>query len=99
MTRQSISLTTPNDECLKAQIESEEYTSKSEVVNDLIRKARAQEQENEWIRQKLIVLAIIFSTHCEYLPVRSTAVSRPQTVSKTIAGTISKLSKTRSKLS
>ena len=54
MTRQSISLTTPNDDWLKAQIESEEYTSKSDVVNDLIRKARAQESEIEWIRAKLI---------------------------------------------
>ena len=40
MTRQSISLTPPNDKWLKTQIDSEEYTSKSEVVNDLIRKAR-----------------------------------------------------------
>ncbi|MCK5666321.1 MAG: hypothetical protein KAI17_22680 [Thiotrichaceae bacterium] len=40
MTRQSISLTSPNDKWLKAQIDSEEYTSKSEIVNDLIRKAR-----------------------------------------------------------
>ncbi len=54
MTRQSISFTTPNDEWLKAQIESEEYTSKSDVVNDLIRKARAQQREIEWIRAKLI---------------------------------------------
>ena len=54
MTRQSISFTTPNDDWLKAQIESEEYTSKSDVVNDLIRKARAQQSEIEWIRAKLI---------------------------------------------
>lgn len=40
MPRQSISFTPPNDEWLKAQVDSEEYTSKSEVVNDLIRKAR-----------------------------------------------------------
>ncbi len=40
MTRQSISLTPPNDEWLKAQVESEEFSSKSEVVNDLIRKVR-----------------------------------------------------------
>ena len=39
MPRQSISLTPPNDAWLKAQVESEEFTSKSEVVNDLIRKA------------------------------------------------------------
>ena len=50
MTRQSISLTRPNDEWLKAQIDSEEYNSKSEIVNDLIRKAR----EVEFIRAKLI---------------------------------------------
>ena len=50
MARQSISFTAPNDEWLKAQVESEEYTSKSDVVNDLIRKAR----EIEYIRAKLI---------------------------------------------
>ena len=50
MSRQSISLTRPNDEWLKAQVDSEEFTSKSEVVNDLIRKAR----EVEGIRKKLI---------------------------------------------
>lgn len=40
MPRQSISFTPPNDEWLKSQVDSEEFTSKSEVVNDLIRKAR-----------------------------------------------------------
>lgn len=50
MTRQSISLTRPNDQWLKAQVESEEFTSKSDVVNDLIRKAR----EIENIRSELI---------------------------------------------
>ena len=54
MPRQSISLTTPNDHWLKAQVESEEYASKSDVVNDLIRKARAEQSEIEWIRAKLI---------------------------------------------
>jgi antitoxin ParD1/3/4 len=54
MTRQSISFTTPNDDWLKAQVESEEYTSKSDVLNDLIQKARAQQSEIEWIRTKLI---------------------------------------------
>ena len=47
MTRQSISFTEPNDEWLKAQIDSKEYGSKSEIVNDLIRKARKAEQEKE----------------------------------------------------
>jgi len=40
MPRQSISFTPPNDEWLKAQVDSEEFFSKSEVVNDLIRQAR-----------------------------------------------------------
>lgn len=50
MARQSISFTPPNDAWLKAQVESEEFTSKSDVVNDLIRKAR----EIERIRAKLV---------------------------------------------
>ncbi|MDH3638463.1 MAG: CopG family transcriptional regulator [Gammaproteobacteria bacterium] len=50
MPRQSISFTPPNDDWLKAQVDSEEYTSKSDVVNDLIRKAR----EIETIRARLI---------------------------------------------
>lgn len=54
MTRQSISFTTPNNNWLNAQVESEEYTSKSDVVNDLIRKARAQQNEFDYIRAKLI---------------------------------------------
>ena len=54
MTRQSISFTTPNDNWLKAQVDSEEYTSKSDVVNDLIRKARAQQSEIDAIRAKLL---------------------------------------------
>lgn len=40
MPRQSISFTPPNEEWLKARVESQEFTSKSDVVNDLIRKAR-----------------------------------------------------------
>lgn len=55
MARQSITITDPNDKWLKAQIDSKEYSSKSEVVNDLIRKARAQEENKlDWIRAKLI---------------------------------------------
>lgn len=50
MPRQSISFTAPNEAWLKEQVDNEEYNSKSEVVNDLIRKAR----ENEYIRNKLI---------------------------------------------
>lgn len=54
MVRQSISLTRPNDEWLKSQVQSEEYSSKSELVNDLIRQAREQQKEVDWIRAKLI---------------------------------------------
>ncbi len=54
MIRQSISITTPNDSWLNALIESEEYSSKSEIVNDLIRKARAEQEEMKMIRAKLI---------------------------------------------
>ncbi|GJD19150.1 hypothetical protein RIVM261_041060 [Rivularia sp. IAM M-261] len=53
MIRQSISLTPPNDAWLKAQVESQEYTSKSDVVNDLIRKARAKQEEVEEIQKRL----------------------------------------------
>ncbi|MEQ6165750.1 MULTISPECIES: type II toxin-antitoxin system ParD family antitoxin [unclassified Ekhidna] len=53
MGRQSISFTDPNDEWLRAQIESREYSSKSELVNDLIRQARNQQQRIDYIRMKL----------------------------------------------
>lgn len=53
MRRQSISFTEPNDEWLKSQIDSKEYSSKSELVNDLIRQARNQQQQIELIRLKI----------------------------------------------
>ena len=53
MTRQSISFTEPNDNWLKAQIENKEYSSKSELVNDLIRQARKQQARIDWISSKL----------------------------------------------
>ena len=54
MKRQSISFTKPNDDWLTAQTESQEFSSKSEVINDLIRLsgflwARRQQQRAEWI--------------------------------------------------
>lgn len=54
MARQSISFTPPNDQWLNSLVESEEYSSKSEIVNDLIRRARAQQNEHELIRARLI---------------------------------------------
>ena len=49
-TRASLSLSTPNEEWIQSQISSGEFSSRSEVVNDLIRRAR----EIEAIRQRLI---------------------------------------------
>lgn len=53
MTRQSISFTKPNDEWLKNQVDNQEYSSKSELVNDLIRQARKQQVQIDWISAKL----------------------------------------------
>ena len=53
MSRQSISFTEPNDEWLKDQVETKEYSSKSEVVNDLIRQARKQQAQVDWLRTKI----------------------------------------------
>ncbi|WP_235923540.1 ribbon-helix-helix domain-containing protein [Psychroflexus aurantiacus] len=50
MSRQSISLTEPNDDWLKNQVESKEYSSKSELINDLIRQARNQQVQVNWIQ-------------------------------------------------
>lgn len=53
MARLSISFTEPNDEWLNAQVDSKEYSSKSELVNDLIRQARKKQVRIDWIRSKL----------------------------------------------
>ncbi len=53
MSRQSISFTEPNDEWLKKQVDNKEYSSKSELINDLIRQARRQQVQIDWIRTKL----------------------------------------------
>jgi len=53
MARQSISFTQPNDDWLRTQVENKEYSSKSELVNDLIRQARKQQRQIDWISAKL----------------------------------------------
>jgi len=53
MTRQSISLTEPNDKWLKSLVDKNEYSSKSELVNDLIRQARRQQVQINWIKKKI----------------------------------------------
>lgn len=49
-TRASLSISTPNEDWIQSQITSGEFSSRSEVVNDLIRRAR----EIEVIRARLI---------------------------------------------
>lgn len=53
MARQSITLTPPNDEWLRSQFDTQEYASKSELVNDLIRQARRNQSELDWLRSRL----------------------------------------------
>ena len=49
-TRASLSISEPNERWVQSQIDSKEFSSRSEVINDLIRKAR----EIEDIRKRLI---------------------------------------------
>ena len=53
MKRLSITFTEPNDEWLKNQVDNKEYASKSELINDLIRQARKQQKQVDWIRMRL----------------------------------------------
>ena len=53
MTRQSITLAKQNDEWLKEQVANEEFTSKSEAVNYLIKQAREHDEYVEFVRMKL----------------------------------------------
>lgn len=53
MTRQSITLAKQNDEWLKQQVANEEFTSKSEAVNYLIKQAREHDEYLEFVRMKL----------------------------------------------
>ncbi|HCB16061.1 MAG TPA: CopG family transcriptional regulator [Alteromonas sp.] len=55
--RQSISLSEPNAEWLKFQVESQEYASNSEVINDLIRQRRKQENEELTRTRALLIQA------------------------------------------
>lgn len=53
MTRQSITLAKQNDDWLKQQVEQEEFNSKSEAVNFLIKQAREQKAYEDFVRMKL----------------------------------------------
>ncbi|MGF1565616.1 MAG: type II toxin-antitoxin system ParD family antitoxin [Flavobacteriales bacterium] len=53
MARQSITLTQPNDDWLNDLVMRNEYASKSEVVNDLIRRAREEQERLQLLRLQL----------------------------------------------
>ena len=53
MTRQSITLANQNDEWLKKQVEDQEFTSKSEAVNYLIKQAREREEYHNFVQMKI----------------------------------------------
>ena len=53
MTRQSITLAEKNDDWLKNQVAEQEFNSKSEAVNYLIKKARDQNEYDDYVRLKL----------------------------------------------
>lgn len=53
MSRQSITLASQNDEWLKQQVAKEEFTSKSEAVNYLIKQAREDDAYVAYVRMKL----------------------------------------------
>ena len=53
MSRQSITLANQNDEWLKQQVANQEFTSKSEAVNYLIKQAREQDAYVKFVRMKI----------------------------------------------
>ena len=54
MPRQSITFSSPNDNWLQAQVDNQEYATKTELVNDIIRQARKAQAELYIIRSELI---------------------------------------------
>ncbi|MBP6040126.1 MAG: CopG family transcriptional regulator [Flavobacterium sp.] len=53
MARQSITLANQNDQWLKEQVAKEEFTSKSEAVNYLIKQARERDAYHEYVQMKI----------------------------------------------
>ena len=53
MSRQSITLAEKNDEWLKNQVAEQEFSSKSEAVNFLIKQAREREEYHEYVQIKI----------------------------------------------
>jgi antitoxin ParD1/3/4 len=53
MSRQSITLANQNDEWLKQQVANQEFTSKSEAVNYLIKQARDRDSYHDFVQMKI----------------------------------------------
>ncbi|MGV8946264.1 MAG: ribbon-helix-helix domain-containing protein [Lutibacter sp.] len=53
MARQSITLAKQNDEWLKNQVAEQEFNSKSEAVNYLIKQAREREEYHNYVQMKI----------------------------------------------
>jgi antitoxin ParD1/3/4 len=53
MSRQSITLANQNDEWLKQQVANQEFTSKSEAVNYLIKQARECDAYHDYVQMKI----------------------------------------------
>ena len=53
MARQSITLAQQNDEWLKQQVANEEFSSKSEAVNYLIKRSRDQDAYHDYVQMKI----------------------------------------------
>ena len=53
MARQSITLANQNDEWLKEQVAKEEFTSKGEAVNYLIKQARERDAYHEYVQMNI----------------------------------------------
>ena len=53
MSRQSITLAEKNDEWLKNQVAEQEFSSKSEAVNFLIKQAREREECHAYVQMKI----------------------------------------------
>lgn len=58
MRRQSINFTDPNSDWIKAEVESSEYNSASDLVNDLIRQRRQEEGAKIGVIRALILEGI-----------------------------------------
>lgn len=50
MAKQSVNFTSPNNDWLNAKVASEEYPSKTDVVNDLIRREREREDKFQTLK-------------------------------------------------